>query len=181
MNGFDIAVLLVVGFGALTGLWRGFVHEVLALLAWVAGIVAIRYGHVALTAFLEPLIGTASGAAVLAFALLLLVPWLAVRGLAKWAGGRSRNSLLGPFDRVLGLGFGALKALLIVVLAFSVAMLGYDTIWGAAGRPAIVREARTYPFVNAASNELLTMLAERRRAAAEAEASGSRPPPPEPS
>lgn len=173
MTGFDIAVLLIVGLGAVTGFWRGFVHEVLALLAWVASVVAIRYLHVPLAGLMQPLVGTGSGGAVLAFALLLLIPWLAVRVLAKWAGSRSRNSLLGPIDRVLGFGFGALKSLIILVLAFSVAMLGFDTIWGASGRPEWIRQARTYPFVNAASNELLTMLAQRRRAAIEAESAPS--------
>ncbi|MEO6092358.1 MAG: CvpA family protein [Novosphingobium sp.] len=168
MTGFDIAVLLASGLGATFGLLRGFVHEVLAILAWVAAVLAIRFGHAELSAVLRPLIGTGSGAAVLAFAVLLLVPYFAVRLIARQAGSASRASVLGPVDRVLGLGFGALKGTIIIIIAFSVAMLGYDTIWGAGGRPAAITEARSYPFVNAASNELVTMLAARRRAAAEA-------------
>ena len=165
MTGFDIAVLVIVGFGAITGFVRGFVHETLALLAWIVALFAIRYAHEPLTDALRAIIGTDSGAAVLAFALLLLVPWFAVRTMAKWAGGVSRSSVLGPIDRVLGFGFGALKGLIIVVIAFSIAMLGYDTIWGAGGRPPWITRSRTYPVVNAASNELVIILAERRRAA----------------
>ena len=42
MTGFDIAALLVVGFGAVTGFIRGFVEEVLALLAWIFAAVGAR-------------------------------------------------------------------------------------------------------------------------------------------
>ena len=175
MTGFDIAVLLAVGLGAIFGFLRGFVHEVLAILAWVAAVLAIRYGHAELSAMLRPMIGTGSGAAVAAFALLLLVPYFVVRLIARRAGSASRASVLGPIDRVLGFGFGALKGTIVTILAFSVLMLGYDTIWGAGGRPAVITGARSYPFVNAASNELVTMLARRRAsAAAEAEA-GAKP------
>lgn len=162
MTGFDIAVFLFVGLGAVSGFFRGFVQEVLGLAAWFLAIVAIRYGHTPLTEALEPTTGTTSGAAVLAFAILLLVPYAAVKFLSRWAGQRSRQSVLGPVDRVLGFGFGAIKGVIIVVLAFSVLVLGYDTIWGVGGRPDWITQARTYPFVNAASEAMVTMISERR-------------------
>lgn len=165
MTGFDIAVMLFVGLGAITGFLRGFVQEILALGAWLFAIFAIRMLHTPLTAGLEPHIGTGSGAAVLAFALLLLVPFAVVKLVAKWAGNRSRASVLGPIDRVLGFGFGAVKGVIIIVLGFSVLVLGYDTIWGVAGRPDWITQARTYPFVNASSEALVQIIAERRREA----------------
>lgn len=168
MTGFDIAVLLLVGMGAITGFLRGFVQEILALAAWVFALFAIRFLHTPLTNALEPVIGTSSGASVLGFALLLLVPYATVKLIAKWAGNHSRNSVLGPIDRVIGFGFGAIKGMIIVVLAFSVLVLGYDTVWGVGGRPTWITQARTYNFVNASSEALVTMIARRRRAAAEA-------------
>jgi membrane protein required for colicin V production len=162
MTGLDIAVFLFVGLGAVSGFFRGFVQEVLGLAAWFLAIVAIRYGHTPLTETLESTTGTASGAAVLAFAILLLVPYGLVKFLSRWAGQRSRKSVLGPIDRMLGLGFGGIKGVIIVVLAFSVLVLGYDTIWGVGGRPDWIRQARTYPFVNAASEAMVTMISERR-------------------
>ena len=170
MTGFDIAVLLIVGLGAITGFMRGFVQEVVALFAWVFALFAIRFLHTPLASFFEPEIGTSSGAAVLAFALLLLVPYAVVKLLARWMGTRSRQSVLGPIDRVLGFGFGGVKGMIIVTLAFSIIVLGYDTVWGIGGRPLWITQARTYPFINASSEALVTMIAERRQAAAEAEA-----------
>ena len=135
MTGFDIAVLLVLGLGAITGFMRGFVQEALALAAWVLSLVAIHNLHTPLSEALVPYIGTESGAAVLAFAILLLVPYAIVKLLANRMGEASRNSVLGPIDRVLGFGFGSVKGMIIVVMAFSLLVLGYDTIWGAGGRP----------------------------------------------
>lgn len=163
MTGFDIAVLLFVGLGAITGFMRGFVQEILALGAWVFAIFAIRMLHTPLTFWLEPHIGSESGAGVLAFALLLLVPFAAVKLVAKWAGKASRASVLGPIDRVLGFGFGAVKGVIIMVLGFSVLVLGYDTVWGPGGRPDWITHSRTYPFINASSEALVQLIAQRRR------------------
>ena len=163
MTGFDIIVLLVVGLAAVGGLMRGFVQEVLSLAAWVVAVIAIRMFHTDLTEWLEGTIGSPSGAAVLAFALLLLIPYVVMKMIAGYAGRRSRKSVLGPFDRVLGLAFGALKGVIIVIIGFSLLVLAYDTIWGPDGRPDWLRNARTYAFVNASSEEMVKLIEERRR------------------
>jgi membrane protein required for colicin V production len=169
MTGFDIAILVLVGLGAITGFMRGLVQEVFALAAWVLALVAIRNLHTPLTAALLDIVGTESGAAVLAFSLLMLIPYAIVKLLSNRLGEASRNSVLGPIDRLLGFGFGAIKGMIIAVMAFSVLALGYDTIWGAGGRPTWITQARAYPFVNAASEELVKLIAERRKEAAAAE------------
>ncbi|MEN9717245.1 MAG: hypothetical protein RIQ99_123 [Pseudomonadota bacterium] len=170
MSGFDIAIVIVLGLGAIMGFWRGFVQEVLALAAWMLSLFAIHTFHTVLSTRIEPAIGSASGAAVLAFALLLLVPFGVVRFLANRIGEASRNSVLGPIDRVIGFGFGAIKGMVIAVVGFSLLVLAYDTIWGAGGRPEWITSARTYPFINAASEKLVVMIGERRQEAAAAEA-----------
>lgn len=163
MTGFDIIVLLIVGVAAIGGFMRGFVQEVLSLAAWLLAVVAIRYLHTDVTAFLFGYVGTPSGASVLAFVLLLLIPYSVTMLVARKAGAGARNSMLGPFDRVLGFGFGAVKGAIIVVVAFSILVLGYDTVWGPAGRPVWMITARTYQFVNAGADELVQLIAERQR------------------
>jgi membrane protein required for colicin V production len=74
----------------------------------------------------------------------------------------SRNSLLGPSDRVLGFGFGARKGMLIGVIAFSLRVLGYDTVWSYKGRPNWITTARSYELVDSSSRALVQVLAERR-------------------
>ena len=163
MTGFDIIVLLIVGVAAVGGFMRGFVQEVLSLAAWLLAVFAIRFLHTDLTALLFQFIGTPSGAAVLAFALLLLIPYAGMKLIAGWAGRRTRSSMLGPFDRVLGFCFGALKGVIITVMAFSLLVLGYDSVWGPAGRPTWIVTARTYPFVNASADALVQLIDERQR------------------
>jgi membrane protein required for colicin V production len=164
MTVFDIFVLVVVATAAIGGFMRGFVHEVLSLAAWVLAIFAIRYLHTDLTQIIFAFIGTPTGAALLAFALLLLIPYAAMRLIARKAGDSARKSALGPIDRVLGFGFGAVKGTIIVVFAFSIVALGYDSAWGVGGRPDWISTARTYPFVNASSEEMVQLIAERRSA-----------------
>lgn len=53
---------------------------------------------------------------------------------------------------------------MITVFAFSVLVLGYDTVWGIGGRPDWVTQARSYTFINSASQSLVEMIAERRQA-----------------
>ena len=163
MTGFDIIVLLIVGVAAVGGFMRGFVQEVVSLLGWALAVLAIRYLHTDLTAFLYDFIGTPSGAAVLAFVLLLLIPYAVMKLIAKRAGRTTRNSVLGPIDRVLGFGFGGVKGVIIVVMAFALLVLGYDTTWGVGGRPTWMTTARTYSFVNAATEAMVQLVDERQR------------------
>ena len=168
MEAFDIIVLLIVGVTSIAGFMRGFVQEVLALVAWILAVLAIYYFHTPLTLGLGSYVASETGAAVLGFALLLLVPYAIVKFASKWVGDTSRKSVLGPIDRLLGFGFGAIKGIIIVVLGFSILVLGYDTVWGAKGRPDWISLSRSYPFINAASDELVNMLGERHRAAGRA-------------
>ena len=168
MTGFDYVVFLIVAVCAISGFFRGFVEEVLSLLAWCVGLLAVRYGHEPLTLLLTPHLESETGAGVLAFGILTIVPYFAAKMLAAWVGSASRSSVLGPIDRVLGFGFGAIKGFVIMVLGFSLLVFGYDIVWGEGGRPTWISAARTYPFLNAASEELMTMIDERRENAAKA-------------
>jgi membrane protein required for colicin V production len=162
MTGFDIAVLIMVGIAALAGLTRGFVQEFLTLLAWVFAVAAIHNLLPQLTDALHDYVHSDSGASVLAFAILLLVPYAVIKLLAARLGEASRSSVIGPIDRILGFGFGAVKGTVVVVLGFSVLALGYDVTWGRDGRPQWITQARSYPFINAASEKLVDALAKRR-------------------
>tara|TARA_R100001126_G_C4759227_1_gene116887 strand:+ start:78 stop:599 length:522 start_codon:yes stop_codon:yes gene_type:complete len=162
MTGFDYIVLLIVGIAAAGGFMRGFLQEILSLAAWVLAAFAIRFLHTPLTLSLQDFLGDDIPTSLLAFTLLLLIPYAAMKVIANNVGMASRNSLLGPIDRVLGFGFGALKGMLIVVIAFSLLVLGYDTVWSYKGRPNWITTARSYELVDSSSRALVQVLAERR-------------------
>ena len=159
----DIVVLLLVGGGALLGGVRGFVTELLSLFAWVAAIFVLKVAHAPAAALLTHLVGTPSGAAVLAFALLFLLTFFAGKMLAASLGRRTRQSVLGPLDRLLGVGFGALKGLIGATLLFLLASLATDTVYGGgSARPEWMRASRTYPLLNASSHAIVDFVAMRR-------------------
>lgn len=158
----DIIVLVIVGVAAIGGFLRGLVQEVLSLAAWILAAFSVYYLHTPLTRQLEEFYTVEPATSILAFALLLLIPYAAMKVIAGNVGEASRGSILGPIDRVLGFGFGAIKGALIVVFAFSVLVLGFDTVWGYKGRPDWIAQARTYTAVDAASRALVQMIAERR-------------------
>lgn len=102
MSALDVFVILLLGGGALIGFVRGFVHELFSLFAWVVAIAVLKLFHTPIQAGLVEPVGTETGAAVLAFALLFLPSFIFVRLLAASMGRRTRRSVLGPIDRVLG-------------------------------------------------------------------------------
>lgn len=165
LTGLDIIVLLAIFGGAIFGMMRGFVTEVIALFAWVAAILALKLFHGAATKLLLPVVGNASGASVLAFALVFLIVYAGGKLVAASLGQRMRTSVLGPLDRVLGFGFGALKGLIIVTLGYLLINLGYDTLYGAAAeRPGWMRTSRTHPLLNATGRAIVDWVGNRRKA-----------------
>jgi membrane protein required for colicin V production len=174
MTALDIIVLLLIGGGAVLGLMRGFVMETLSLIAWILAIFAIRLFHASVTDLLTPFVGTESGAAVLAFALVFGVTFAAGKFLAHALGKRTRTSVLGPVDRVLGAGFGAVKGLIGATLIFLAFSLVYDTIYGAtADRPDWLSRSRSYPLLGASGRAISAFVDERRFGDAENAANAS--------
>lgn len=163
MTGLDVFVLLLVGGIGIRGFTRGFVTEALSLGAWVAAILAVKAFHTPVSDALSDIVGTQGGAAILAFALVFGVTFMAGRIAAGRIGKASRTSMLGGFDRVLGLGFGALKGLAGASIVFLVGSLLYNTVYGGGSdRPEWVETSRTYPLLNATSRAIVNFVDQRQ-------------------
>ena len=121
MTAFDYAVLALVIASALLGLWRGVVSEILALVAWVVAFLVARAEAPQVSDWLagqvvEPGMRLAA-AYVLVFLGVLLgfaVARLIISLMVKAVG-------LGLLDRLLGLAFGVLRGVVVVLLAVMVA------------------------------------------------------------
>ena len=118
LNGFDWVVVSLVGILALFGLVRGFTQEALSLAAWVGAAIVVRFFHKPATLWLAPHVGGESWAAIIAFIGLFFGVVFVARIIAGAAGGYARRSALGPLDRLLGLGFGALKGVILASILF---------------------------------------------------------------
>src|SRR3954454_10856761 len=166
MTALDVFVFLVLIGGAAVGFVRGFVHEVISLFAWVVAIATLKLFHSQLWAGLENSFHTSPAAgAVLAFALLFVPSFVLVKLLARSLGGRTRrHTVLGPFDRTLGGGFGLLKGLLGATLFFLLANLATDMVYGPkADRPEWMTKSRTFPLLNASGRSIVDWVEARRR------------------
>lgn len=162
LTAFDVIVLLLIGLGAVAGFARGFVTEVLSLLAWVAAIFAVRFAYPFVKPSATALTGTDSGGAILAFAGIFLTAFILFRFVAQMLGSRTRNSVVGPLDRLLGFGFGAFKGLIGAAVIYLVLGLSYDVIDGGGPRPAWLATGRTQPLLEIATKTMVDFVETRR-------------------
>lgn len=163
LTALDIFLVLLVVAGLVFGFLRGFVFEVLTLFAWVAAVLALSYFHAPVAEWLYEPVGTRAGAATLAFALVFGIVFVAFKLLSRRIGRRVRGSVVGPVDRILGAGFGALKGLIAVTLLYLAANLLYDTLWGrAAERPEWMTQSRSYPLLQSSGETIVEFIEYRR-------------------
>ena len=165
MTALDVFVFLLLIGGAAVGFVRGFVHEVISLLAWIFAIAMLKLFHGQLWTGVMNSTGSSSpAAAVIAFAILFVPSFVLVKLVARSVGGKTRRSrILGPFDRILGGGFGMLKGLLGATLFFLLANLATDMVYGAqAARPEWMTKSRTYALLNASGRAIVDWVEARR-------------------
>lgn len=164
MSALDIFVFLLIGGGAAIGFVRGFIYEVISLFAWVVGVLAVKFFHAQLAGGIVGVWGQSPAAAsVLAFAILFIPAFVLMKLLANSIGVKARRSRLGPVDRVLGGGFGAIKGLIGVTLFFLLANLATDMVYGPqADRPEWMTRSRTYPLLQASGRSIVDWVETRR-------------------
>lgn len=171
MTALDVFVFLLLFGGAAVGFVRGFVHEVISLFAWIVAIAMLKLFYPQLSSGLTGTVtNNPTAAAVLAFAILFVPGLIGVKLLARSIGGKTRrHAMLGPVDRVLGGGFGALKGLLAITLFFLLANLATDLVYGPqADRPGWMTRSRTYPLLNASGRAIVDWVEARRKKATQA-------------
>ena len=116
MNWADITIICIIAFSAIISLFRGFVREVLSLVAWIVAFWAAMAFWGTFASFLEPYIAIPFARMVLAF-LGVLVAVLLIFGVTNFIVGRllAKTGLSGP-DRLLGALFGLLRGAAIVTV-----------------------------------------------------------------
>lgn len=123
MNWADYTILAVLGLSVLIGLWRGLVSEVLALVIWAAAFwVAWLFGPQVAHVF-DGRIDLPSVRLIVGYVLCFLAVLIA-GALVRFVISRLIESTgLTGSDRMLGMGFGLLRGLVLVTLA--VFLLGF--------------------------------------------------------
>lgn len=112
----DIAIVAIIGLSVLTGLFRGFVKELVALCAWVLAIgLGIKYAQ-ACDPWLQPYIQEQSVRTGAGFIIILLSVLLAGGIVNAVLSFILKRSGLNGTDRTLGLVFGFVRGVFIVAL-----------------------------------------------------------------
>lgn len=154
-TGFDWVVLSLVGLLGIAGLLRGFTQEALSLAGWIVAIVVVRMFHQDATLWLAPRVGGDASGAIVAFLVLFFGTVIVARLIAGAAGGFAKRSGLGPFDRLLGLGFGALKGLILSSVLFLLAQFATGLFDPDQQLPDWLVESRTAPILSLSADAMV--------------------------
>ncbi len=116
MTIFDYVVIGIVGLSLLFGLWRGVVGELIALAAWVLAVIAAMEfggwaGQMVFAGIADPSVRTLAGCVLLFVGVLVAMALvrMLVNSMVKALG-------LSVSDRILGMVFGVLRGLLVVMV-----------------------------------------------------------------
>ncbi|HXD07447.1 MAG TPA: CvpA family protein [Burkholderiaceae bacterium] len=119
----DIAMLLALAASVVVGLLRGFTYELMSLAGWVVAFLCARFAGPAVMPLLS-LGAQGSGLNVAAAYACVFIAALLAWGLLSWAVKKLvQASPLNAADRMLGGAFGALRALLLLVVVAALVML----------------------------------------------------------
>ncbi|MFN3232635.1 MAG: CvpA family protein [Alphaproteobacteria bacterium] len=123
VNILDLIILAVLAISGLIGLARGFVKEVLSLAAWIGAAWVTLTFYDQAKAYVETQLTDPLVISVVAGGGLFIAALVVLMIIAKvLSSGIQKVSLLGPIDRVLGLGFGLLRGALVLGLAYLLTM-----------------------------------------------------------
>jgi len=148
-----IAVLLISGVFAFV---RGFVHEMLAIGAWIGAALATVYTLPAVLPYARQLIAIQILADIAAGVAIFLIVLIALSILTHWLARQVRESSLGALDRSLGMLFGFLRGAVIVCLAW------LALLWGLPREehPSWIAQARSLPLIERGAGLLISILPE---------------------
>jgi len=156
VNAFDLAILGVIAISAIFAFARGFVREVLSIVAWIgAGLTTLyAFNHVyrlVIRFVTTPLLADLIAGAGL-FVTSLIVLTILTGYLARFV----QSSALSPIDRTLGLIFGLARGAVLVSLAY----LMVDISLPQSDRPGWIKQAKSEPFLAQGAELLRSALPE---------------------
>ncbi|AEI37531.1 CvpA family protein [Zymomonas mobilis] len=154
----DLMVMALLVITAFMGFWRGFIGAALSLFSWIAAIIAVRMGHIAVASQLHRWLGVGIfGSSLIAFVLLFVVVYFLGQWLSDNIGAKVRRSFLAFPDRVLGGGFGLIKGAIIAECLFLMVILANSTFSkNYKHRPPLwLASAVSYPWLKSGSSAIL--------------------------
>ncbi len=140
----DLFVLGVVVLSTLLALFRGMSREALMLAAWLGAAAAAWLGWPQVSPLLEPYVADATFRMIAAIAIAFAVPLLVLLIIAGMLASVIENSFLAPVDRVLGVAFGALRGVVLVLVTYLVLLF----VFPPPAQPSWIAEAQVRPWLD---------------------------------
>ena len=128
----DWVIIAVITISTLISLRRGFVREALSLVTWVMAFIVARTFHPQMQSLLASTVETPMVRLVAAFAILFVGTLIVGAIINGMIGHLVRATGLSATDRVLGMGFGLLRGIMVVVVGIALLRftpLAEDTWW----------------------------------------------------
>ena len=116
MNAFDYILLIVIALSAIAGLMRGFLHEVLSLLSWLAAFFVALYFAESLSAVLADQFANGTLRFGISFGVLFIATLILSSFLIFLISKMISSAGLGSTDRILGFVFGGLRGAVICIV-----------------------------------------------------------------
>lgn len=150
----DFLIVLIIVVSAGYAAWRGFVSETLTIFEWVAAALACLYIGPYLIPMMRSLFSQPWLASLLAYASVFLAVFIPFAFLSHRISQGVKNSPIGPLDRAAGVGFGILRGLVIVGLAY----LAFTYFVPIREHPRWLTQAELLPMVQNTSEVLLSIV-----------------------
>ncbi|MGF2685445.1 CvpA family protein [Marinobacter sp. DUT-3] len=128
----DWVIIALITVSTLISLKRGFVKEALSLVTWVGAFIIARTFHPQMQSLLESTVETPLVRLVAAFAILFFGTLIIGAIINNMIGHLIRATGLSATDRVLGMGFGLLRGVVVVIVGIAFTRytpLAQDTWW----------------------------------------------------
>ena len=150
----DVAVAVVVIVSTLIAVLRGFVREVLSILAWAAAVAAAIWFGPSASTFLHAHISTPFVAPVLAYAGIFFVVLIPLGIASHYIAQIVRRSPVGIADRCLGVPFGIARGLALIGLVY----FAFSLVVPVYSQPSWLTQARLLPVIRASSDVISSFL-----------------------
>ena len=150
----DVIVIVVVLISAILAMVRGFVREVLSVLSWVAAAAAAYFFYKPLVPLVQPYIASTTVATIAAAAAIFFVALIIASYITMKIADFVIDSRIGAIDRALGFLYGAVRGVLLLVIA----LLFFN--WLVPKPPPWVMSAQTKPMLDDIGQKLMAALPE---------------------
>jgi membrane protein required for colicin V production len=145
---FDVCVIVLILLSAGLGFMRGFCNEIFTIFGWIGAVLATILLTPASRPFMRTYIDSKILADLATASCIFVITMVVFTIISHYATKSLQHSKLNAVDRSLGFGFGILRGVILLGLAFLLVAL----LWAPEDRPEMIRKARTRPLLEVTAN-----------------------------